>query len=276
MTLNFLRRVKGTVVSRIVSLESKIKTNLNKQNIKNIVSRISTFSLAVKVGMFSMVMTSMPLANIQGMNLRAIMAAKADSDVTTTEIADTSVKLDTTVSTLISSSKPVKQEIILGESNAQKTEREANEQKQRELASRQVVVRDSSSTRNIEIVADPDISVKRALAKKAAAKYGIDWKIVEAVWQVESGKAWITPVRSYAGAQGPMQFMKGTWNKYAIDGNGDGVADINNAEDAVYAGANLLAQAGAAEGDYTSALLSYNHAMWYVEKVKAVAASIND
>ena len=73
-----------------------------------------------------------------------------------------------------------------------------------------------------------------------------------------------------------MQFMSGTWNKYAYDGNGDGITDINNAEDAVYAGASLLAQAGAAWGDVESALLSYNHAQWYVEKVKAVANSIVD
>jgi len=33
---------------------------------------------------------------------------------------------------------------------------------------------------------------KRALVKTTAQKFGIDWKILEAVWQVESGKSWDT------------------------------------------------------------------------------------
>lgn len=121
--------------------------------------------------------------------------------------------------------------------------------------------------------ADVSLDVKRALAKQAAATYGIDWRIVEAVWQVESGKRWKTVVRSSAGAQGPMQFMPGTWRAYGVDGNGDGVADVTNAEDAVMAGARYLAANGAAE-NIDAALLHYNHAQWYVDKVKTVAYSI--
>ncbi|MBI2590079.1 lytic transglycosylase domain-containing protein [Candidatus Berkelbacteria bacterium] len=120
---------------------------------------------------------------------------------------------------------------------------------------------------------DVGFETKRALAQKAAAAYGLDWKIVEAVWQVESGKRWVTSVRSYAGAQGPMQFMPGTWRRYGVDGNGDGAKDINHAEDAVFAGANYLAANGAAS-NIDRALLAYNHAQWYVDKVKKLAASI--
>lgn len=124
-----------------------------------------------------------------------------------------------------------------------------------------------------EIVADVSLDVKRALAKSAAAAYGIDWKLVEAVWQIESGKRWKTSVQSSAGAQGPMQFMPGTWRGYATDGNGDGVTDITDARDAVYAGAKYLAANGAAT-NVDGALLRYNHAQWYVDKVKNLAASI--
>ncbi|MGI6103039.1 MAG: lytic transglycosylase domain-containing protein [Patescibacteria group bacterium] len=121
--------------------------------------------------------------------------------------------------------------------------------------------------------ADVPFEVKRALAVQAAAAYGIDWRIVEAVWQIESGKRWKTDVRSSAGAQGPMQFMPGTWRAYAVDGNGDGVADITDARDAVFAGARYLAANGAAT-NVDNALFRYNHAQWYVDKVKALAYSL--
>jgi len=124
-----------------------------------------------------------------------------------------------------------------------------------------------------DAVADVSLEVKRELAKSAAAAYGIDWKLVEAVWQIESGKRWKTTVRSSAGAQGPMQFMAGTWSHYAVDGNGDGVTDITDARDAVYAGAKYLAANGAAT-NVDGALLRYNHAQWYVTKVKNLVASI--
>lgn len=123
---------------------------------------------------------------------------------------------------------------------------------------------------------EPNLAVKRELAKRAAEAAGIPeyWPIVEAVWQVESGKKWQTTVRSYAGAQGPMQFMRGTWERNKIDGNIDGVHDINYAPDAVYAGAQLLANAGLRNGNVDRALLAYNHAYWYIDKVKRVADSI--
>jgi membrane-bound lytic murein transglycosylase B len=115
---------------------------------------------------------------------------------------------------------------------------------------------------------------KRALVKQTAAKYGIDWKILEAVWQVETGKSWDTSIRSYAGAIGPMQFMPGTFRDYSQDGNGDGRADIYKAEDALASAANLLAQSGLKDGKVDKALLNYNYSMVYVAKVKRIANSI--
>lgn len=149
---------------------------------------------------------------------------------------------------------------------------------QRELAkqarSREVIGR--SAAGRIETFTEPDLAVKRALAKRAAESAGIPqyWRIVESVWQLESGKTYRTTIRSHAGAQGPMQFMHGTWEHNKVDGNGDGIYDISNAEDAVFAGANLLANAGLREGNLDHALLAYNHATWYVKKVKKVADSI--
>jgi len=71
---------------------------------------------------------------------------------------------------------------------------------------------------------------------------------------------------SYAGAVGWMQFMPETWAMYGVDANGDGVADPNNPEDAIYAAARYLSAAGMPE-DVWGAIFAYNHADWYVEEV---------
>jgi len=112
------------------------------------------------------------------------------------------------------------------------------------------------------------------LYKSAASRYGIPWEILAAVHYVETGASGSTNRASYAGAQGPMQFMPGTWRAYGVDADGDGSADIGNVNDAVYGAANLLAAGGAAEGNVDAALFNYNHAQWYVDKVKDVASSI--
>jgi membrane-bound lytic murein transglycosylase B len=128
------------------------------------------------------------------------------------------------------------------------------------------------------VVVQPTISgtedEKREWAQKAASTWGIDWQLLWAVWKIESGTQMSTTVRSYAGAQGPLQFMPGTWRAYAQDGNGDGVKNINDARDSLFAAAKLLAANGAAEGNVDGALLRYNHSLAYVAKVKQIAASI--
>jgi membrane-bound lytic murein transglycosylase B len=270
---SILRRVEDLKVLKTKVLES-VKKHVNKEKIISLSKKMSTASLTVKIATFSLVMAAVPASAMQ-------TTVKNDA---ATKQYNTALKLDLNSQTILSrnENKPV---IQVGESEYDKKEREAREAAE---ANREVVTRESTATRTEESATstdinnisntntsyDPDLATKRALVQKAASRYSIDWKILEAVWQVESGKAWITPVTSYAGAQGPMQFMPGTWIAYAVDGNGDGFADINNAEDAVYAAANLLAQAGAAAGDVDSALFSYNHAQWYVDMVKGIANSI--
>ena len=109
------------------------------------------------------------------------------------------------------------------------------------------------------------------LYEAAAATYGFgpDWYILAAVGKVESdhGRA-MGP--SSAGAMGPMQFMPTTWETSGVDGNGDGVANVMDPEDAIPAAASYL-QDGGAPQDWYRALYSYNHADWYVKKVLAVA-----
>lgn len=117
----------------------------------------------------------------------------------------------------------------------------------------------------------PSYECLQNLYKKAADKYGYDWKILEAVHQVETGKSGNRQVESYAGAQGPMQFMPSTFKKYGVDGNGDGKADMNNVEDAVFSAANYLTACG---DGIDRQLFCYNHSNEYVSLVKSVMRSI--
>src|SRR5215204_1731305 len=109
------------------------------------------------------------------------------------------------------------------------------------------------------------------LYRASAANYGFgpDWYMLAAVGKVESnhGQA-MGP--SGAGAMGPMQFMPTTWETSGVDGNGDGVANVMDPEDAIPAAASYLEDGGAPQ-DWYRALYSYNHADWYVKKVLAVA-----
>jgi membrane-bound lytic murein transglycosylase B len=68
-------------------------------------------------------------------------------------------------------------------------------------------------------------------------------------------------------AAGPMQFIGGTWARWGIDGNQDGIVDRNNIDDAALAAAMYLC-AGArdlstGEG-WSDAIHSYNHSNKYV------------
>jgi peptidoglycan hydrolase CwlO-like protein len=109
------------------------------------------------------------------------------------------------------------------------------------------------------------------LYKASATKYGFgpDWYILAAVGKVESNHGQ-TVGPSSVGAMGPMQFMPTTWEASGVDGNGDGVANVMDPEDAIPAAANYLEDGGAPQ-DWYRALYSYNHADWYVKKVLAVA-----
>jgi membrane-bound lytic murein transglycosylase B len=79
--------------------------------------------------------------------------------------------------------------------------------------------------------------------KAAGARYGIPWQILYGIHMTESGGR-DGAISSGRGPQGPMQFMPGTWASYGVDGNGDGIVDINNAQDAIYGAANYIAKHG--------------------------------
>ena len=75
---------------------------------------------------------------------------------------------------------------------------------------------------------------------------------------------------------GPMQFLPGTWARYASDGNGDGMADPQNLFDATLAAARYLCSGGLNLRDQSqvlSAILRYNNSMPYAQNVLGWAAA---
>jgi hypothetical protein len=107
----------------------------------------------------------------------------------------------------------------------------------------------------------------------AATCNGLDWTVLAAVHKVETnfGRGRAT---SSKGAQGPMQFMPSTWAAYGSDGDGDGLADVNNVRDAIFGAAFLLCENGAGDPSrLADAIWSYNHSDSYVAEILDLATS---
>lgn len=79
-------------------------------------------------------------------------------------------------------------------------------------------------------------------------------------------------------AVGPMQFIPSTWRIWGADGNGDGVADPQNVEDAVLAAGRYLCAGGrdlSRRADMEAAILSYNHSRRYLDTVLGLYDAVN-
>jgi membrane-bound lytic murein transglycosylase B len=80
----------------------------------------------------------------------------------------------------------------------------------------------------------------------------------------------------YARALGPMQFLPGTWSRYATDTDGDGKADPQNIFDASLAAARYLCSGGLNlrnQSQVLTAILRYNNSMAYAQNVLGWAAA---
>ena len=80
-------------------------------------------------------------------------------------------------------------------------------------------------------------------------------------------------------AVGPMQFIPGTWTRWASDRNGDGKADPHNIYDAAGAAARYLCYSRGDlddEAKIRNALLAYNRSVPYGTKVLAEGGSYRD
>ena len=96
--------------------------------------------------------------------------------------------------------------------------------------------------------------------------------MLAAIGQIESGWGANTGP-STAGALGPMQFLPSTWAEWGITGFGDkGPPNIMYPFDAVPSAARYLCAAGGSTAaGLPRAIFAYNHAVWYVNDVLALA-----
>jgi hypothetical protein len=109
--------------------------------------------------------------------------------------------------------------------------------------------------------------------QQASNAYGLGPQgpgVLAAINGIESGFG-VNLGPSSAGAVGWMQFLPSTWSVYGVDANGDGKADPNDPQDAIFSAARYL-QAAGMPYDTAAAIFAYNHADWYVAEVLANAA----
>jgi membrane-bound lytic murein transglycosylase B len=102
--------------------------------------------------------------------------------------------------------------------------------------------------------------------KHAQRRTGVSWTYLAAIHLVETRMGRIRGT-STAGAQGPMQFLPSTWDRYGVGG------DINDPRDAILAAARLLKRHGA-PGDMTDALWHFNPSVNYVGAVLEYARTM--
>jgi hypothetical protein len=101
-----------------------------------------------------------------------------------------------------------------------------------------------------------------ALYRHAESVFGVPWQYLAAIQLVETRMGRIRG-DSTAGAQGPMQFIPGTWARY-------GSGDINSNRDSIMAAARLLVANGA-PSDMARAIYRYNPSDEYVIAIQSYA-----
>ncbi|WP_028650705.1 transglycosylase SLT domain-containing protein [Nocardioides halotolerans] len=101
------------------------------------------------------------------------------------------------------------------------------------------------------------------LYRRAERAHGIGWEYLAAINLVETAMGRIRGT-SVAGAQGPMQFLPRTWERW-------GRGDIEDPADSIMAAARYLAHDGGARGRLPQALFRYNNSDHYVRGVTLLA-----
>lgn len=111
----------------------------------------------------------------------------------------------------------------------------------------------------------------------AAKKYNVPWQLLASIHKQETNFGRTTTpgdrsMISSAGAKGPMQFTDATWKDFGVDGDGDGVANVWDEDDAIFSAANMLRQTlDRNGGDLRKAVLRYNRSGTYADQVLARA-----
>lgn len=175
--------------------------------------------------------------------------------------------------TVVASGNKVSQ-IMPGESLVDKQAREKAEADAKAAADAKAKVASSRSVvaRENRVYSDP--SDFTSIYQRAEAVYGVDARILRAIHLVETGGSGSTGLTNHSGsgAQGPMQFLPSTFRAHGVDGNGDGIKDINNVEDAIFSAAQYLRACG--YPNVQKALWGYNPSKAYYNKVMGIANSL--
>jgi glucose/arabinose dehydrogenase/soluble lytic murein transglycosylase-like protein len=100
---------------------------------------------------------------------------------------------------------------------------------------------------------------------EAEQRFRVGWNYLASINLIESALGRIHGLSS-AGAQGPMQFMPSTWDRYGEGGN------IDSPHDSIIGAARYLAANGFADGNVDGALYRYNNSTNYVNAIKDIAA----
>lgn len=94
---------------------------------------------------------------------------------------------------------------------------------------------------------------------------------------VLDGQGSVAAIRTggrWARARGPMQFLGATWVRWRADGDGDGVTDVDDLDDAALAAARYLCAAGgdlSTAESWNRAVMAYNHSTAYAWAVYRAA-----
>ena len=95
--------------------------------------------------------------------------------------------------------------------------------------------------------------------RQAQRRFGVRWQVLAAINFVETGFGRMRN-HSYAGAQGPMQFIPATWRAYGLGG------DVRDPHDAIMGAANYLHASGA-PANHRQAVYAYNPSALYVDAI---------
>jgi Transglycosylase SLT domain len=112
------------------------------------------------------------------------------------------------------------------------------------------------------IVSPPGPETLLRYFRSAQARFGVAWQYLAAIEFIETRFGRVRGPSS-AGAQGPMQFLAGTWERY-------GHGNIDDQRDAILAAARYLTANGGPDR-MPDALYSYNNSRGYVAAVEDYA-----
>lgn len=212
------------------------------------------------------------------MILPMVYVPNTSTKVINDEIGSNNLKVSLSLETPITfASETSVSEIKPGES---KIEREAREKAEADTkaanAAKAKAEAQAQASRNVaarenRVYSDP--SNFDEIYARAGNQYGVDPSILKAIHTVETGASGSSGITNHtgSGATGPMQFMPSTWRNSGADGNGDGIKDINNVEDAIFAAAGYLKACG--YPNVQKALWGYNPSTNYYNKVIGLARS---